>query len=177
MEKTFMRIAIVLAFLAAAHAFAWTNSQDAGVLLGASAVKEMTFEKNSPYLSDVQKSELKAAIDDATKSGSIAEIKILAWSDKEYPAVKGQQDRQDVKLARRRISDIKSYLKSLKVAKVGGYNMTERPTAIQKFFHTKTETVKKTTEIAGAAPTADQTGIFDDKAQASKSLVMIFMKK
>ncbi len=55
--------------------------------------------------------------------------------------------------------------------------MTERPNALRKLFHTQTEKVKNTTEMAGAAPTADQTGLFDNKAQASKSVVMIFMKK
>lgn len=177
MEKTFLRIIVALAFLGAVQVSAWTNSQDAGVMLGATQVKEITFDKKSSSLTDAHKLALKAAIDEASQSGQIAEVKVLAWSDKEYPSPTGKQSRADVKLAKNRIADIKSYLKDLKVSDVGSYNMTERPNALQKLFHTKTEKVKNTTEMAGAAPTADQTGLFDNKAQASKSVVMIFMKK
>ncbi|MBC7458379.1 MAG: hypothetical protein H7235_08885, partial [Bdellovibrionaceae bacterium] len=136
-----------------------------------------TFDKKSASLTDAHKETLRVAINEASQAGKIAEVKVLAWSDKEYPSPTGKQSREDVKLAKNRIADIKAYLKDLKVSDVGTYNMTERPNALQKLFHTKTEKVKNTTEMAGAAPTADQTGIFDNKAQASKSVVMIFMKK
>lgn len=177
MEKTFLRIIVALSFLGAIQASAWTNSQDAGLMLGASQVKEITFDKSSSSLTDAHKETLRAAINEASQAGKIAEVKVLAWSDKEYPSPTGKQSREDVKLAKKRMSDIKSYLKDLKVSDVDTYNMTERPNALQKLFHTKTEKVKNTTEMAGAAPTADQTGLFDNKAQASKSIVMIFMKK
>jgi len=177
MEKTFLRIIVALSFIGAMQALAWTNSQDAGRMLGASQVKEITFDKNSAVLTDAHKEILRNAITEAAQAGQIAEVKVLAWSDKEYPSPTGRQSRDDVKLAKKRMSDIKSYLKDLKVSAVGTYNMTERPNALQKLFHTKTEKVKNTTEMAGAAPTADQTGLFDNKAQASKSVVMIFMKK
>lgn len=177
MEKIFLRIVVALTFLATVQMFAWTNSQDAGNMLGASQVKEITFEKNMATLTDVQKIELKIAIDEATQTGQIAEVKVLSWSDKEYPSPTGKQSRSDVKLAQKRMSDIKSYLKDLKVSDVETYNMAERPNALQKLFNTKTEKVKKTAEMAGAAPTADQTGLFDNKAQASKGIVLIIMKK
>jgi hypothetical protein len=177
MEKKFLRIVTALTLLSAVNASAWTNSQDAGNMLGATQVKEITFEKNKGILTDVQKIELRTAINEAAQIGKIAEVKILAWSDKEYPSPTGKQSRDDVKLAQKRLKDIKSYLKDLKVSEVGTYNMTERPNALQKLFHTSTEKVKKTAEMAGAAPTADQTGLFDNKAQASKSIVMIFITK
>lgn len=177
MEKTFLRIIVALSFLGALQASAWTNSQDAGLMLGASQVKEITFDRHSSSLTDAHKETLRAAINEASQAGKIAEVKVLAWSDKEYPSPTGKQSREDVKLAQQRMSDIKSYLKDLKVSSVDTYNMTERPNALQKLFHTKTEKVKNTAEMAGAAPTADQTGLFDNKAQASKSIVMIFMKK
>lgn len=177
MENYFLRIVLALTFLGALQASAWTNSQDAGLLLGASQIKEITFEKTSSVLTQTYKDELRSAVQEAQRAGQIAEVKILAWSDKEYPSISGKQSRDDVKLAKKRLSDVKSFLKGLRVSDVATYNMTERPNALQKLFHTQTEKVKKTTEMAGAAPTADQTGLFDNEAQASKSIVMIFMKK
>ncbi len=177
MEKSFLRIFVALSFLGVMQASAWTNSQDAGHMLGATQVKEITFDKKSASLTDAHKETLRTAINEASQAGQIVEMKVLAWSDKEYPSPTGRQSREDVKLAKKRISDIKSYLKSLKISNIDTYNMTERPNALQKLFHTQTEKVKNTTEMAGAAPTADQTGLFDNKAQASKSVVMIFMKK
>ena len=157
---------------------AWTTTQDAADRLGASQVKEVNFDKNSDRLSDTQKADLKATIQDAAQKGKIHEVKVLAWSDKEYPAEKGKQDKNDIGLAKNRIKNLKAYLKDeLKVSDVDSYNMTERPNALEKFFNTSDAKIKNATEAMGAAPTAGNTGLFDMKAQASKAAIMIFMKK
>ncbi len=81
-------------------------------------------------------------------------------------------------LAKNRISHLKSFLKDeLKVKSVDTHNMAERPNALEKFFNTGDAKVKNTTEASGAAPTDGNTGLFDLKAQASKGVVMIFLKR
>jgi hypothetical protein len=178
MNNTFTRALVAVALLTAFQAHAWTTSKDAADRLGADQVKEISFDKNMSNLTDEQKNEIRTAVNEAAQKGKIEEVKILAWSDKEYPAEKGKQSKDDVNLAKNRIRDLKAFLKDdLKVSSVDTYNMTERPNALQKFFHTSEAKVKKVAEASGAAPTEGNTGLFDMKAQASKGVVMIFMKK
>lgn len=178
MNNTFCRLLVAVSFLAGLQVEAWTTTQDAADRLGAQQVKEISFDKNSSSLTEAQKTEIRNAVTEAAQKGKIDEVKVLAWSDKEYPAEKGKQSKEDVALAKKRIEDLKMFLKKeLKVSSVDSYNMTERPNALEKFFHTSDAKVKDTTEAMGAAPAEGNTGIFDMKAQASKGVVMIFMKK
>lgn len=176
MKKMLTPVLVAIAFSMTANA--WTTTQDAADRLGASMVKEVSFEKNTDKLSDFQKTEIKNAINEASQKGKIDEVKILAWSDKEYPAEKGKQSKDDIKLAKKRIRHLKAYLKDeLKVPDVDAYNMTERPNALEKLFNTSDAKIKNAAESTGAAPVDGNTGLFDLKAQASKGVVMIFMKK
>lgn len=176
MKKMLTPVLVAIAFSMTTNA--WTTTQDAADRLGASMVKEVSFEKNTDRLSDFQKTEIKNAINEASQKGKIDEVKILAWSDKEYPAEKGKQSKDDINLAKNRIRHLKSYLKDeLKVSDVDTYNMTERPNALEKLFNTSDAKIKNAAESTGAAPVDGNTGLFDLKAQASKGVVMIFMKK
>ena len=173
-----MYVAILFAFVISMTSQAWTTTQEAADRLGASKVKEVGFDKNSDILSDMQKSDLKTAIAEAAQKGKIDEVKILAWSDKEYPSEKGKLDKGDVNLAKNRIRNLKKFLMDdLNVSTVETHNMTERPNALQKLFNTSDAKVKNTAEAMGAAPTQGNTGFFDLKTQASKAAIMIFMKK
>ncbi len=157
---------------------AWTSTEEAANQLGAAQVQEVGYDKNSSSLSEVQKNDVRSIVAKALQAGRLDEIKILSWSDKEYPSKDLKQNNEDIKLAKMRMSGIKQFLKDdLKISSVKMYNMTERPNAIQKFFNTKQAAVKNTTEFAGAAPVNGNTGLFDFKSQASKSIVMVFLKK
>lgn len=176
MNKMFTPLFVALAFALAGNA--WTTSKDAADRLGASQVKEISFDKNADKLSDTQKAEIRTAISEAAQKGKIDEVKIFAWSDKEYPTENNKQTKQEVGLAKNRIKHLKSFLKDeLKVKDVDTYNMAERPNAVEKLFNTSDAKVKATAETTGAAPTEGNTGIFDLKAQASKGIVMIFLKR
>lgn len=178
MKNICVRLLVAVFMLTALQARAWTTTKDAAERLGASDVKEVSFDKNSTNLTDAQKAEIRAAVNEATQKGKIDEVKVLVWSDKEYPATEKKQSKEDIKLAKERIKELRAFLKDdLKVSDVDAYNMTERPNALQKFFHTADAKIKNTTEAAGGAPTDGNTGLFDVKAQASKAAVMIFMKK
>lgn len=173
-----MKFLIVLMFVLTGQSFAWTTSQDAANRLGAAHVKEVSFDKNSDKLTDFQKTEIRTAVSDASQKGKIDEVKILAWSDKEYPTENKKQTKEEIGLAKNRIKHLKSFLKDeLKVKDVDTYNMAERPNAFEKTFNTSDAKVKNTTESSGGAPTEGNTGLFDLKAQASKGVVMIFMKR
>lgn len=175
MKKILLTLAV---FMLSVQSNAWTTTKDAADRLGADQVKEVTFEKNVTGLSEAQKAEIRAAVSEASQKGKIDEVKVLAWSDKEYPTESGKPGKSDVNLAKDRLRDLKAFLKDeLKVSDVDTYNMSERPNALEKFFHTSDSKVKSAVEAEGAAPTAGNTGLFDMKAQAAKGVVMIFMKK
>lgn len=176
MNNIFVRSFLGVLFLASICG-AWTNTQDAADRMGASQVKELSFDKNGRGLSEAQKTEIRNAVNDAAQKGRIDEVKVLAWSDKEYPTEKGKLSKDDHKLAKARMNEIKKFLKDdMKVSSVSTYNMSERPNALEKFFHTSDAKVKGVAESTGAAPTEKETGLFDMKAQASKGVVMIFTK-
>jgi hypothetical protein len=169
---------LVLSTLISFQAQAWTTTQEAADRLGATQVKEISFDKNSSNLSQAQKDEFTRELADAKLKGQIDEIKILAWSDKEYPGQKHKLSKSDNLLAKRRLSNLKTFFKNeLKVSSVDSYNMTERPNALQKLFNTSSAQVKTVAENTGAAPNSENTGLFDMNAQASKGVVMIFLKK
>ncbi len=176
MNKMFTPIVVALGFALGAHA--WTTTQDAADRMGAAQVKEVSFDKTADRLTDAQKKEIRDAIAEVGQKGKIDEVRVLAWSDKEYPSENGKQTKQEVDLAKNRLKHLKAFLKDeLKVKDVDTYNMAERPNAVAKFFNTSDNKVKSTTENTGAAPTEGNTGLFDLKAQASKGVVMVFLKR
>ncbi|MBL7543304.1 MAG: hypothetical protein JNL11_05780 [Bdellovibrionaceae bacterium] len=169
---------VATVFVVTSQVFAWTSTQDAADRLGATQVKEIAFDKNADRLTEAQKSEIRNAVSEAAQKGRIDEVKVFAWSDKEYPSDNKKQTKEEVGLAKNRIKHLKSFLKDdLKVKSVDEYNMAERPSAIEKLFNTSDAKIKNTAESAGAAPTEGNTGLFDLKAQASKGVVMIFLKR
>lgn len=181
MKKNLISIAVIASFLGlqAALAMVSEQTQQAAVSLGASSLGEVEFVAGSDAVSEASRAELKNIIDDARQKGKIDNIKVLAWSDQEYPAAKTAQSKEEIQLARKRLASLQKYLKGeLKITNVDGFNMAERPTKLKEFFNTQDARVKKTTEIAGAAPATDaDTGLFGEKGQASKAVIMVFTKK
>jgi light-regulated signal transduction histidine kinase (bacteriophytochrome) len=178
MRHAISTITTVIAFLVAGQANAWTTTQEAANRLGAAQFREINFSKNISELSEMQKTELKQAIMESEQKGQIEEVKILAWSDQEYPSENSKQSKSEIKLASQRVRQLKAFIKDdLKISNVGTYNMSKRPNDLQKLFNTADRKIKDTVASAGAAPTEGNTGLFETKAQASKGVVMIFMKK
>lgn len=178
MKKILVVLSVLVSVGFSISAYGWTTTQDAASRLGAVQVREITFDKNSSNLSDSLKKDIKEVINEASQKGKIVEVKILAWSDKEYPTENGKQTKQEVGLAKNRLKTLKKFLKDeLKVSNVETHNMTERPNALQKLLNTNDAKVKTAAESTGAAPTDGNTGLFEMKAQASKASIMVFMKK
>ena len=180
----FMRCLVVITLVASlfaieALAMITDQTQQAATSLGAASLEEIEFVAGSDALTDQSRAEIRNIVDEARRKGVLDHIKVLAWSDQEYPAAKTSQSRANVALAKRRIDSLKAFLHTdLKIRNVDGFNMAERPGKIKEFLNTKEARVKKTTEVAGAAPVQDSdTGLFGEKGQASKAVLMIFTKK
>ena len=75
----------------------------------------------------------------------MADVKVIAWSDSEYPAKKQKQlSKKDRELAERRASMLEDFLKqNLKSADVDTYNMAERPNTLENLFDTSDARLKR----------------------------------
>lgn len=155
------------------------SKEEAATKLGATDVTEVQFAKSATDLSKTEQQQLKDALAAAEKKGKVNAVKLLVWSDKEYPTTEAKADDKDVKLAKARLSNLKKYIKKdLKVWDVGTYNMAERPNAIEKLLRTADARVKESAETAGLAPdTKKELGLFDRNAQASKAVILIYTKE
>lgn len=141
----------------------------------ATYVTEISFDKGSTTLSDANKRKLAGFVDKARKSGKIEDIKVVTWSDLEYPSVDtGKLSKEQRDLATRRNRALKEYLGGVSDGSdVDVYNMASRPGALSRLVRTDDARVKRSLETAGIPTTASAVKM---PAKASKSIVMIVMK-
>jgi hypothetical protein len=141
-------------------------------------VTEVTFERGQAMISEDLKKEIREFVQKAQASGEIADVKVVAWSDSEYPAQGKKSSEADIKLAEKRAEEMTRYLNSeLKIDRsdIDTFNMAKRPNALQKLVRTPSSKVKGTLEKKGAAPkTGQDMGLFDRKSQVSKAILMIY---
>lgn len=166
-----MKNIFIALLLVSSLAFAETDK------LGSSKSAEIGFEKGMASLTDSDKESIKKTVEDAKAMGTIKEVKVVSWADREYPADGEKASKESVKLAEARADSLKRYLKDLKVSSVKTYNMASRPNALQETFHTSQAKVKDQLEKSGAAPTSSQdTGFMGLNAKTSAGLVLIYTK-
>lgn len=181
MQKMLQALAIFLVTASFVPAMAAVSSEteQASQLLGAKMVSEVNFEEGKADLTDASKKEIREFVASARQSGKIGEVKLAVWADREYPTPDTKASKADVKLAEERAKNLSKYLKSeLDIKHVSTYNMTERPNALQKFVKSPTEQVKSTMEATGAAPkTESETGVFHQKSQSKKAVMMVYMRE
>lgn len=164
MKKVIKSIAIMTAAMLMFQAHA-LNTQDAANKLGAAEYKEVVFQKNATNLTDAQKEEIRSVITTAASRGTIDHVKIMAWSDVDYPAQAVNQTKGEVTMTQDRLNYLQSFVRSdLKVANIETYNMTDRPDSIDRL-------------VSSVGPANSTAEIYDDKAQASKGVIIVFMKK
>ena len=125
---------------------------------GASIVEEISFSKSSNKLSSTSKSKISLALKNAEKKGQIRDVKIISWSDSEYPAADLQKlAEKDLDLAVKRNKSIKSFVlqKShpTRKFKIETYNMAERPNTLQSLLGTSDAQIKHSLESAGISTT------------------------
>lgn len=138
-------------------------------------VTEIKFAKGKRHLTTEDRKQLDKLVASAKIHGEVSDIKVVTWADEEYPSpsTKRLSDRQ-VKLAKRRNDDIKTYLQSLEhKANIDTYNMAERPGALSELFSTSNARIKKALEVSGI-PNTDTS--VKSPAKASRSIVMVILK-
>lgn len=151
---------------------------DAAAQVNASHVAEVRFDKNSHSLNESGRESLAKAINEARAHGTIDDIKVVAWADKEYPTAEQKKlTKRDRDLAGKRADAIKEYLKKdLEVSDVDTYNMASRPNAASKLFETSDTRVKGALESAGIPQTGSNAIATTVSGKASSAVVMIIMK-
>lgn len=136
----------------------------------------IVFHKGKATLTKESKESLKELAAKAHHSKKpIDEVRILAWSDKEYPdKVKGEASAKEVKLASERAQKIKDYLEEdLKETEdIDAYNMAKRPNLVSKLFQNDEYEVKEAFESSGATAAKLPDGSVS-YTKASKALVII----
>lgn len=105
----------------------------------------------------------------------IEEIRILAWSDKEYPDdVQEKASTKDIILATERAQKIKDFLEEdlKETDDIDAYNMAKRPNLVSKLFRNDEYEVKEAFESSGATGSKLPDGSVS-YTKASKALVII----
>ncbi len=142
-----------------------------------SNVAEVEFKAGTKNLAENEKQEVDRLIAGARAKGQIDQVKVLAWSDHEYPAKGAKATRQDKELADGRSQALKSYLKSRHgLTKIDLYNMAERPGALDELFSTSEAQVKAAAESGGKAPSEKQLDILRTNQRSSTALVLVQLK-
>lgn len=133
------------------------------------------FDKGTQRLSDASKRDLREFVNTAKTDGrEIDDIKILTWSDKEYPGKGAALSDRDIKIAKERSKSIENYLKDdLKTdGDYATYNMAKRPNKVSEFFKADDFKTKRIFERSGAAPAGTQMTSFMN-SKAGKALIMV----
>lgn len=131
------------------------------------------FEKGSHALSQSGREELNRISQMAAKQGrTIGDIKILAWSDREYPISGAKATRRDVSLANDRAEVIKTYIKDdlHTHVSVDKHNMAKRPGFFSELIKTDDYKLKENLQQAGAESTSEK--LFAGSKE-SKAIVLI----
>ncbi len=152
------------------------ESRQVAVQESASYVTDLSFDEGSAKLSSSDRSKLDEIISKAKYGGRIDDVKVISWSDAEYPSLKkGKLSKAQGSLAERRAENIKNYLKGLdRSLDIDTFNMAEQPGSLSKLFKTENSKIKKSLETAGIAHDDG-----DDRysAKAGKSTVMVILKE
>lgn len=136
----------------------------------------VVFRKGKTTLDSLSKENLRDLASKAHKQNKkIEEIRILAWSDKEYPdKVEGKASTSDIILASERAQKIKDYLENdlKELDDIDAYNMAKRPNLLSKLIQNDEFEVKESFESSGATASKLPDGSVS-YTKASKAIVII----
>ena len=117
----------------------------------ASYVGQIGFRRGSSDLTQSARATLDHILDEARRTGTIQNVKVISWADAEYPSadIKSLSAPQR-QLADRRNQKIDAYVKALESdIQVDEYNMASRPNAVQRLLTTSDSRLKNSLEDAG----------------------------
>lgn len=136
----------------------------------------IVFDEGKAILSRDDKKQLQKLADKAhNDKREIDEIRILAWSDEEYPDPNRKKaTEQEILLAANRAQEIKNYLEEdlSEYEDIDAYNMARRPDFLSKLLRDDEFSVKEAFESSGATGTKLADGS-TSYSKASKALVII----
>jgi hypothetical protein len=139
----------------------------------------LQFARGRSALTDANKKYLNALARKASQTGrEIAEIKVLAWADKEYPAKKNERPKtRDVILANERANVIREFMKDdLHTHEpIDVFNMAKKPGLIDQFMKDEEFQVKQDVALSGVSATRLPSGE-TSYTKAGKVLVIIDYK-
>lgn len=134
------------------------------------------FTAGKSEVTAAEQKDLTALITAAQSDGKIKEVIVASWSDVEYPATKGESLPQAAKdLATARNTNLSRVIKTLGVATVTTYTMTEQPNWIEKAFNTKDAKVKGEGDVKDADDNlaAEIGKTLRDKGGPGKAVVLV----
>ncbi|OYZ21198.1 MAG: hypothetical protein B7Y39_09680 [Bdellovibrio sp. 28-41-41] len=142
----------------------------------AHAVTELKFKKGSSELSVDSKTKLKKLLSNISKERKVDEIKLITWSDEEYPSedqdelLEGQQI-----LVRQRNARIKNFIRDQRKVEtdIEMVSMAERSGKLSELWGDADARMKKSLEAAGIPNTDDKE---KGTAKASRSIVMLILE-
>lgn len=117
-------------------------------------VETLTFPAGATQLSVDDKAKLKAFIESAVATGTIKEIKVASWSDRDVPTDPTKSlSKDDRRMAEERANAVRKYLRDqLKMKKVETYNMAHGAGRIAKAFRTEEAELRAAFASKDAAP-------------------------
>ena len=149
------------------------STKTVGEKTGASYYVDVAFQPGSSQLDDNAKAGLVDLINRSLHSGQIQELKVVAWSDVDYPSENASyvpSSQRD--LADERGDRIKTFIQSrYNGMNVATYNMARRPDALSQAFNTSDAQTKQSFEQAGIS--AENSGDVNIK---SKAIVLSVLK-
>ena len=150
MTKQFLLTITLATIIASGAAYAQNKEKYSGSM---SSIPHTTisFNENSSYLTDVDKSNLREIIHEAFTKGDIDQVTIAAWSDKELPKVGITLADSDRALAKSRFERISNFMKGeIESVDIATYNMAENTNWLAKAFKTSDSELKSIFSKKGA---------------------------
>ncbi|HXH32638.1 MAG TPA: hypothetical protein VNJ01_17705 [Bacteriovoracaceae bacterium] len=139
-------------------------------------VTEISFSKGVASISGAAKKELSALFTKAKSRGTVDDIKVITWGDREYPSKMDKElSEVQVNLVEKRNDAIKAYFEGIdKDADVEVFSMAMRPGMINKLMSGDDAKIKKSLEASGI-PNTDSKG--KTASKASKSIVIFTLEQ
>jgi hypothetical protein len=139
-------------------------------------VTEFRFAKGKETLAKPDQLRLKKFIEEASRHGHITDVKVVSWSDQEYPSVNTKRlAKSQIELANARADNIESQVRELADGvRVEKLNMAERPKMFGEWLGTVDARIKKSLEVAGI-PNTDTS--VKTPAKASRAIVLLSLRQ
>lgn len=136
----------------------------------------VAFKSGSSVLSESERQNLAAIVSAVRMDATVSSAIIAAWSDKEYPATKGERlSESERSLADARLAVIEGSLLSLGIKNVETHTMAQHPSWIGKLLNTKDAKVKGegTVEDANDQLATEIGQVLRDKGGPNKAVIII----